>query len=258
MGGDSVLADEGLEVLSVGFGSVGLLGCEVVFEAEEGEQGSGFADVPFDWVEAVAAVCDVSRADVFASRKEVLGLGGDQGAERKSEGEGRGVDGRSSVGGGVKVNAVRADADGVFERRGEGEAGVGVGGDVLLFDSGEGFYATGFAEVWRHGEAIFGAGEVGAKAESFVAVFGLKPVEVGEGELAGAFEVAGGFGGGDVDDMAEGVVVHWPVHDGGGFVLVEVVGGVDDLTVGKEVEPVVAEQGEMSRFSSLDIKHSEA
>ena len=75
MGGEA-----GLEVGQQLGGVADLAWGELVVEAVGGEGSGGFADVPFDGVETVAAVGDVRDAEIFAGGEEVLHTFGDQGA----------------------------------------------------------------------------------------------------------------------------------------------------------------------------------
>ena len=89
------------------------------FRATKNCEGTdGFADVPLDGVQAVAAVGEVGGADVLAGGEEVLDPARQKRAERDLERARGEIDVVVAAAAGVQVDVVAADADRVGERRG--------------------------------------------------------------------------------------------------------------------------------------------
>lgn len=252
---DGLSDEEFLEVGEVLIVLVDLLGTQLVLQAVGGEQAGAFADVPLDGVEAVAAVGDVGDAEVLAGGEEVSQALGDEGAERNLEGQAGDVDVVFAGGAGVEIDAVVADADGVGEEfRGlaglefvDGQLGAESrgGADVVFGDGEEGFDPAGFAKVGGHGEAVICTGDFRDEIEVGVALafiieargFRLHPIEQGEGELAGFFEVDGDVVGRFVDDVVFPVVVLGPIDER------NFMGRVGDVDVSSDDLAILPEGG---------------
>src|SRR5439155_12663586 len=114
--------------------------------AESSKQARGFTDVPFDGVQTVTTVADVGGTDVFARRQKVYHANRDQRAQRNLERQRGNVEIILAGGGGMKIDAVGADADGVGELLCGFFGGTRVGADVVFGDGEEGFNPAGFAE----------------------------------------------------------------------------------------------------------------
>ena len=139
----------------------------LLVQAERGEQSGRFTDVPLDGVQAVAAVGQVRDAEILARGEEVLDALGDQGAQGDLEGERSDVDVVLSAGARVKVDAVVADADAVFELVGDlrvfARGLARVDADVVFRDGELRADAAGFADVRVVREAVRLADDVGAE-----------------------------------------------------------------------------------------------
>ena len=196
---------------------------------EDRERADGFADVPLDGVQAIAAVGEVRRTDIFAGGQEVFHAPRQEGAERDLERARREIDVVVAAATRVEIDRVAADAHAVRESFG-GDFGVRrrgrfptcVGADVEFGNRELGLNAAALADVGIFRETVFGADDIGAEAEALptrAAVgarsFGLQPVEQRETELFARSEVARGFGRGHLKQIAQHVVVLRPVHERG-------------------------------------------
>ena len=85
----------------------------LLLQAKRRQQSGGFADVPLDRMQAVAAVGDVRRPDVFAGRQQIRHAYRQQRAQRNLKRQRRDVDVVVAAGAGVQIDPVIADADAI-------------------------------------------------------------------------------------------------------------------------------------------------
>src|SRR5690606_37170180 len=136
-----------------------------VLQGEGGQPPGGLADVPLDGVQAEAAVGDVGGADVLGGGQQVGLLRRQLRAQRDLEGHAGDVDVVVAAGGGVQVDAVAADADGVVPAD-DAVRSEQVQGHVVLGDRGHHPDPAGFAHVGGLGQAVLRSGDVGAGAQA--------------------------------------------------------------------------------------------
>ena len=105
-------------------------GTGTAVEAERCERARRLADIPFDWVQSVAAVGDVGDPETLAGGQQVVQALGNQGAERNLERVGRDVEVAPAGGSRVQVDPLATDPDGVRERLRPIDAGSGLNADV--------------------------------------------------------------------------------------------------------------------------------
>ena len=85
MGFDAVIMQQVLERIPVFAKSVDSVRRNVLREAGGGEQARHLPDVPFRWVQAIAAVRNVRGSDIFAGGNQVFHADGNQRAQRNLE-----------------------------------------------------------------------------------------------------------------------------------------------------------------------------
>lgn len=82
---DPLASEEGLKLVEKGWGAADLPGRDAALQAERHDRPGGFADAPFDGMEAEGAVGDVRHAEVLAGGEQVLDPDRHERAERDLE-----------------------------------------------------------------------------------------------------------------------------------------------------------------------------
>jgi hypothetical protein len=79
-----------------------------------GQRPGGFAHVPLHRMKAMARVRDMRRAQVLPGSKQIAAPYRDESAKRNLKGRGGDIDVVVATGGGVQIDPVHPNADGVF------------------------------------------------------------------------------------------------------------------------------------------------
>ncbi len=180
-------------------------------------------------------------SDILAGGQHVLDPLRDQAAQRNLERPVGDVDIVARRGGGVKVDAIGADADAVEELLGALQPFAGIDADMVLGHREQRLDAAAFADIGGNRQAVERAHHASRRLQPAIAVaavmarrFGLHPVEHGERELARALQMLFRLLGRNADDGAPAIVDLRPVHEAD-------VGGVAvaDMVLAIEYPPVV-------------------
>lgn len=122
-------------------------------QAKCSQQTRRLADIPFHRVQAVAAVRNVGRPDIFAGRQQIPALFRNQAPQRDLERNALDVDVIPSRRAWMEIDMIEADADGVLERRGQLRARA-IGVDVLLLDRKTGADSPRFPNIRLLGQSV--------------------------------------------------------------------------------------------------------
>jgi hypothetical protein len=119
-----------------------------LLEGEGRERATCLANAPFHWMDAVCAVGDARRPEVFAGRKEIVDAYRQQGAKRDFEGVGVDIDGVTPTGcAGVQVDPVGADPHTVGKQLCSPLSCARLNANMLLQDCEFGTDAPTFPEI---------------------------------------------------------------------------------------------------------------